>query len=323
MYKKTAKGVLNEDFRREEAVSAALASGKRVPTETSHLAADLVKSAAATDEAAAARRTERLNAVDDEYATTMGVVDPRIVISTSHNPSQRLIAFAKELSLVLPNATRINRGTHSVKQLVEGVATNGATDLIVLHESSGRPDGIIICHLPGGPTLYGCLANVVLRADIKGKEGEEQLRATLPEVYPHLIFDGMVSEVGRRVSTILKALFPVPKQESPRVVSFVSRPDAADWISFRHHYTTGTGRHVGLEELGPRFDLRVFQVKLGTLEQKEAPIEFSLRPFMKTAYKRKNLESGKLRSIAVDTKRVRQDKKWKDKDEAFKKKHRK
>lgn len=47
--------------------------------------------------------------IDDEYAHA-GECDPKILITTSRDPSTRLVAFAKEMKLVFPNAQRINRG---------------------------------------------------------------------------------------------------------------------------------------------------------------------------------------------------------------------
>ena len=47
--------------------------------------------------------------IDDEYAHA-GERDPKVLITTSRDPSSRLTQFAKELKLVVPNAQRINRG---------------------------------------------------------------------------------------------------------------------------------------------------------------------------------------------------------------------
>ena len=46
---------------------------------------------------------------------------------------------------------------------------------------------------------------------------------------------------------------------------------------------------VTLQEVGPRFELRPFQITLGTLEQTDAEIEWVLRPYMNTAKKRQVL----------------------------------
>ena len=79
-----------------------------------------------------------MNHADDEYRWA-GVVDPKIIITTSHAPSSRLKMFAKEMKLIFPNSQRINRGNYQMKQLVDACRTNECTDLIILHETRGTP----------------------------------------------------------------------------------------------------------------------------------------------------------------------------------------
>lgn len=55
---------------------------------------------------------------DSEYRWA-GAQDPKIVITTSRDPSSRLKMFAKEMKLIFPNAQRINRGHYDVKQVVQ------------------------------------------------------------------------------------------------------------------------------------------------------------------------------------------------------------
>ena len=38
-------------------------------------------------------------------------------VTTSRDPSSRLKQFAKEMKLVVPNAQRINRGNHKVREI--------------------------------------------------------------------------------------------------------------------------------------------------------------------------------------------------------------
>ena len=68
---------------------------------------------------------------------------------------------------MLPNATRINRGGTVLQELVELGLRKGTSDLVILHEHRGQPDGLIISHLPVGPTLYFGLQGVVLRHDVE------------------------------------------------------------------------------------------------------------------------------------------------------------
>jgi U3 small nucleolar ribonucleoprotein protein IMP4 len=87
------------------------------------------------------------------------------------------------------------------------------------------PDGMIVCHLPYGPTAYFGLSNVVMRHDIK--DGLD----AVSEAFPHLIFNKFDTKLGRRVQSILKYLFPVPKLDSQRVMTFANEND---FISFRY-----------------------------------------------------------------------------------------
>lgn len=52
-----------------------------------------------------------------------------------------------------------------------------------------------------------------------------------------------------------------------------------------------THRDVHLAEVGPRFDMQPYEIRLGTLEQAEADVEWVLRPYMNTAKKRSQLSA--------------------------------
>merc|ERR1711928_139385 len=169
---------------------------------------------------------------DDEYRWA-GVEDPKIMITTSRDPSSKLKQFAKELRLIFPGAQRLNRGTYEIKQLMEACRANSVTDFLVVHEHRGVPDGLVVCHLPHGPTAYFTMTDIVMRHDI---------------------------------------------------------PDG--FISFRHHNFKKVegGKDIELKEVGPRFQLRLYQIKLGTLEmENSADTEWVLRPYMNTAKKKTTL----------------------------------
>lgn len=97
---------------------------------------------------------------DDEYAQA-GAIDPKICLTTSRNASSKLVQFGKELSLMIPNTERINRGNMNLEQLVESSRRHDYTDLLIIHERSGIPDGLVVCHLPHGPTAYFGIFNTV------------------------------------------------------------------------------------------------------------------------------------------------------------------
>ncbi|KAG6495803.1 hypothetical protein ZIOFF_043631 [Zingiber officinale] len=130
----------------------------------------------------------------DEYATA-SEKDPKILLTTSREPSQRLGQFVKELKLVFPNAARMNRGSQVISEIIEFCRAHEYTDVIFVHEHRGEPDNLVICHLPFGPTAFFELLNVL----------------------------------GQRTANILKHLFTVPKPETKRIITFANK---SDYISF-------------------------------------------------------------------------------------------
>ncbi|EDR24693.1 brix domain-containing protein ZK795.3, putative [Entamoeba dispar SAW760] len=223
--------------------------------------------------------TRQISTYDSEYAMA-GVKDPNVFITTSKDPSSKLKEFVKEIKLIIPNSTRINRGNIQIKQLVETCRSHDVTDLIIVHENRGEPDGMIISHFPYGPTAYFGLYNVVSRHETKTSK-------TFSEVYPHLIFDNLTTPLGKRFEMILKYLFPVPKSDSKRVMTF---SNSSDYITFRHHaYDYNEQHQLVLQEIGPRFDLRPYQIKLGTIDMDYAENEWILRSFINSATTRKLL----------------------------------
>lgn len=152
----------------------------------------------------------------------------------------------QEMRLVFPNSTRLNRGNYVVKELSEACRANDITDLVILHEHRGVPgasqpsvcmqwvfsylclfpDAMIVSHFPHGPTIYFTLHNVNLRHDIDSYKS-----STVSEQYPHLIFENFSSRLGERIRDCLKYLFPVPKEDSKRVMTFSNEDD---FISFRY-----------------------------------------------------------------------------------------
>lgn len=259
-------------------VKLALDDNKDIPKDLREGALSLLRTADVDQEEADELTTSYQ---DDEYRWA-GVENPKVVITTSREPSSKLKIFAKELKLIFPNSQRINRGSYEMNQLVESCKANDVTDLVIIHETRGNPDGLVVCHFPFGPTAYFQLTNVVMRHDIGGL-------GTMSEAYPHLIFNNMDSKLGQRVSSILRYLFPVPKQDSKRIITF---SNDNDFISFRHHNYRKEAGIITLTEVGPRFEMTPYEIKLGTIDIADSSSsEWSLRPYMNTSKKRKYLSA--------------------------------
>ncbi|KAL4977384.1 anticodon-binding protein [Aspergillus desertorum] len=220
--------------------------------------------------------------LDDEYALTSGIVDPRPIVTTSRSPSVRLGTFAKEIRLLLPTSIRLNRGNLVLPDLVASANSASLTDMVILHEHRGTPTAMTISHLPHGPTASFSLHNVVLRADIPNAA-----RGTVSESYPHLIFEGFRTNLGKRVVQILKHLFP-PRESGKignRVVTFVNKEDS---IEVRHHVFVKTGyKDAELAEVGPRMTMRLFEIRGGSLEKgSSGDVEWALTQYTRTSRKK-------------------------------------
>eukprot|EP00123_Amoebidium_parasiticum_P020415 comp4951_c0_seq1/m.1043 comp4951_c0_seq1/g.1043 ORF comp4951_c0_seq1/g.1043 comp4951_c0_seq1/m.1043 type:complete len:288 (-) comp4951_c0_seq1:21-884(-) len=275
LYRKALEEKEKQTAERKRKLKEAIKAGKPIPTELRKEESSLRHEIELEDINTEVVRDH----IDDEYAFA-GVRDPKVVITTARDPSSRLAQFAKEFKLLIPNAQRLNRGNFVVKELVDTCRSNDITDLLILHEHRGEPDGLIVCHLPYGPTAYFALSNVVMRHDVK------EFTSTMSEQYPHLIFNNFTTTLGNRVQNILKYLYPVPKESSTRVMAFAND---SDYISFRHHTFKKDGKDVVLSEIGPRFEMKVYQIKLGTVDQAEADTEWVAKPYMNTAKKRNYL----------------------------------
>ena len=166
--------------------------------------------------------------MDDEYASA-GYRDPKVCVTTSRDPSSRLRQFAAEVRLLFPGGVRINRGATSLADVVAAARDADFSDIVVVQETRGEPDAMLISHLPYGPTAHFTLSGAVLRHEIEG-------RPAVSEAAPRLIFNGFSTALGKRVGDILRHLFPPPKPDSGRVLTF---SNAGDFISFRHHTFTG------------------------------------------------------------------------------------
>ncbi|CBZ55021.1 putative U3 small nucleolar ribonucleoprotein protein [Neospora caninum Liverpool] len=175
---------------RKKRLKEALESGKPVPTDLRGEAGQKLLPTLDLEDVNTAQTTSH---IDDEYAYA-GVEDPKVVLTTSRNPSSRLQQFVKELRLLIPNSQRINRGGYVVNDLVELCRSNSVTDLIIIHEHRGQPDAMVVCHLPHGPAAHFNLSGVALRHDLPEKP------ANMSEAAPHLVFHNFTSRVDEENS---------------------------------------------------------------------------------------------------------------------------
>ena len=272
LYRKSLEGKERDSYDRKMKIRKALEEGKPIPTELRGSSSGDQNEISLED----SKRMKPKTHVDDEYAHA-GFLDPKICVTTSRAPSSRLKQFVKEVRLIFPNSQRINRGKTQMGELVDVCKQNDFTDIVMISETRGGPDGLIVSHLPYGPTAFFSLSQVVMRHDIAD-------RGTVSEATPHLIFNNFNTALGERLGNILKYLFPAHRKPgSERVMTF---SNDRDFISFRHHTFKKDQREVELTEIGPRFEMKLYQIRLGTVDQKDADNEWVLRNHMNSAKSR-------------------------------------
>eukprot|EP00484_Ammonia_sp_Unknown_P005479 CAMPEP_0197058494 /NCGR_PEP_ID=MMETSP1384-20130603/108582_1 /TAXON_ID=29189 /ORGANISM="Ammonia sp." /LENGTH=297 /DNA_ID=CAMNT_0042493271 /DNA_START=50 /DNA_END=943 /DNA_ORIENTATION=+ len=285
IFRKSLRPKYRAEYKAKKKIQSSLNAGNKIPDSLQDKF-DRLDNEIKADDVHTKEVGKKTKFLDDEY-NLAGVKDPKILITTSRNPTNKLMRFVKEMKLCFPNAIRINRGNLDSTELISTARNTGFSDVIIFHEHSGIADGMIICHLPYGPTAYFSLKDVIARHDLPKKS-----LASVSEQTPHLIFNNFSTLLGERCTRIVKYLYPVIEEKNKaKIRRVISYSNVNDFILFRHHVyrKVNQNQDVELIEVGPRFTMRLYQIKLGTIDQKEAQTEWVLRPHFNTAWKRKAL----------------------------------
>ena len=68
---------------------------------------------------------------------------------------------------VFPSAQYYKRAGFPLKKICQYAAARGFTDVLVANEDRKSVNGLLLIHLPGGPTAHFRLSKLVLSKDIK------------------------------------------------------------------------------------------------------------------------------------------------------------
>ncbi|KAG9223803.1 hypothetical protein CCMSSC00406_0004856 [Pleurotus cornucopiae] len=177
---------------------------------------------------------------------------PKVLITTSPQASKRTYAFADELVGVFPGAHFVRRKKgkgFELGRIAGWAADRGYKHLCVINEDMKKPNAITLVHLPHGPTAYFKLTSIQLTREIFGHG-----RAT-PH-HPELILSGLATRLGHAVGRLFQTLFPpLPEFRGRQVATLHNQ---RDFLFFRRHrYAFRTTDKVALQEIGPRFTLKL------------------------------------------------------------------
>ncbi|KAJ3112270.1 argininosuccinate synthetase [Phlyctochytrium bullatum] len=260
----------------------------------------------------------------DEFADYFLGLPPKILITTSRRATPKTYDFVNEFITIFPDAQFVKRGPQfEIKKIVEIATKREFTDVIIVNESNKQPsnvvssfslsqlDAITVIHLPKGPTAYFKLSSVKLNREIQTALVEpRQGHARLGPEKPELILNNFNTRLGHTVGRMLAALFPqVPEFKGRQVATFHNQ---RDFIFFRRHrYIFRNGERCDLQEIGPRFTLKLKWLQKGTFDTKYGEYEwlFKCQGYEVVAYmanigQEEDFEAARKKALAIGAVKV-------------------
>lgn len=212
------------------------------------------------------REVQHDEAHDEMAAYFKREVEPKVLITHSNITPWRIRKFLRELRSCIPSAKVFQRKRVPLKTVIRQATARDYTHVIVLHHDKTVPNGLIISELPDGPTAHFRISNVQIRKEIKRCD-----RHTLHK--PEVILNNFNTRLGHRIGRLFATMFDQdPEFVGRQVVTFHNQ---RDFIFFRRHrYVFRKNMRVGLQELGPRFTLKLRSLQKGTFDTKFGEYEF-------------------------------------------------
>jgi ribosome production factor 1 len=265
----------------------------------------------------------------DEFAEYFAdTIRPKILVTTRPRPSAKIFHFIADLMRFFPQLYFYPRKQFSIKEIIEQSGQKNFTHLMVLGEKSKVCNGMIISHLRrtaaasggdgeyecAGPTAFFKVSNVITSSDVPD-------HGSATSHVPELVLNGFSTRLGHRVGRFLGSLFPHNAQFQGRQVATFH--NQRDYIFVRHHrYIFEESKEVivekkekandeneeedstspskkksekkktkaRLQELGPRFTLKLRWIQEGTFDTQFGEYEwFHKRKEMDTTRRRFHL----------------------------------
>ncbi|ORY69525.1 anticodon-binding protein [Pseudomassariella vexata] len=205
--------------------------------------------------------------------------EPKVLITTSLNST--LHDQAQLLCTLFPNSSYIPRSAHkyghkySVREIAKFAANRDYSAIMVLKEDQKRPIGLDVVHLPAGPTFHFSISNWVEGKKLPG-------HGNPTNHWPELLLNNFQTPLGVLTARLFHSLFPKSPEFQGRQV--VTLHNQRDYIFVRRHryvfrekrateksVVGSDGKELkgvesiraGLQELGPRFTLKLRRLDKG------------------------------------------------------------
>ncbi|EFY88956.1 Ribosome production factor 1 [Metarhizium acridum] len=205
--------------------------------------------------------------------------DPKVLVTTSINST--IHYEAQLLGTLFPNSTYIPRSSHryghkySLREICKFATNRDYTTVLLVKEDLKKPTGLSVVHLPSGPTFYFSISNWIEGRKLPG-------HGNPTNHYPELLLNNFKTPLGLLTAKLFQTLFPPRPEFQGRQV--VTLHNQRDYIFVRRHRyvfrekrateksIVGAdgkemkgveGIRAGLQELGPRFTLKLRRVDKG------------------------------------------------------------
>lgn len=217
----------------------------------------------------------------DEFAQFFsGQETPKVLVTSSRRASKKTEAFCEEVSDIFPNCQYVKRPvSHLIKDVIRDALQEQFTHVIVICENQKLPETMILTKLPEGPTAYFHLTSIKSGKDIY-KHGRSSAHN------PELILNNFTTRFGHTIGRFFVSLFPaVPQFHGRQVVTFHNQ---RDFIFFRRHryIFDDQGQRVTIQEIGPRFTMKLEALQKGTFDRQSGEFELSHKSADQAARKR-------------------------------------
>ncbi|WFD41872.1 Ribosome production factor 1 [Malassezia psittaci] len=174
------------------------------------------------------------------------------------HPAEEVRNFVKELLGVFTGAEyrpRAKAKGAGLGKICSWARARRYDAVIVIGEARKKPCTLTLVQLPMGPTALFRLTSISYGKEIYG-------HARNTGHSPELIMNNFTTALGHRVGHMLQHLFPkVPELEGRQVVTAHNQ---RDYVFFRRHrYEFRSTEKAALQEIGPRFTLKLVSMAAG------------------------------------------------------------
>lgn len=205
--------------------------------------------------------------------------EPKVLVTTSLNAT--IHNESRQIATLFPNSTYIPRSAHrysykySVREIAKFAYNRNYTALIIVREDQKKPTALTLVHLPSGPTFTFTISSWIEGHKLPG-------HGNPTNHFPELLLNNFKTPLGLLTARLFSTLFPQRPEFQGRQV--VTLHNQRDYIFVRRHRYVFRkkreteknvkgqddkdlkgveGIRAGLQELGPRFTLKLRRVDKG------------------------------------------------------------